>query len=90
LALRRKVRRDQSVATHRAARAVDQFFEHSGGDVLRLGNPVEQAWRNVHAAQLHALNDLDHTLAIPVPGNSVRVDGIQWCESHTKRFRPTQ
>jgi len=64
LALRRKVRRDQSVATHRAARAVDQFFEHSGGDVLRLGNPVEQAWRNVHAAQLHALNDLDHTLAM--------------------------
>ncbi|SEG93662.1 3-hydroxy-9,10-secoandrosta-1,3,5(10)-triene-9,17-dione monooxygenase [Thermomonospora echinospora] len=64
LSLRRRIRRDQVVATQRAAAAVDQLFEHSGGEVVRLGNPVEQAWRNIHTTQAHALNDLDRTLAM--------------------------
>lgn len=62
--LRRRIRRDQVVATRRAAAAVDHLFEHSGGEVVRLGNPVEQAWRNIHTTQAHALNDLDRTLAM--------------------------
>jgi 3-hydroxy-9,10-secoandrosta-1,3,5(10)-triene-9,17-dione monooxygenase len=64
LPLRRRIRRDQVVATQRAAAAVDHLFEHSGGEVVRLGNPVEQAWRNIHTTQAHALNDLDRTLAM--------------------------
>ncbi|RSN72137.1 hypothetical protein [Actinomadura sp. WAC 06369] len=66
--LRRRIRRDQVVATRRAAAAVDHLFEHSGGEVVRLGNPVEQAWRNIHTTQAHALNDLDRTLVMYVAG----------------------
>lgn len=62
--LRRRIRRDQVVATQRAAAAVDQLFEHSGGEVVRMGNPIEQAWRNIHTTQAYALNDLDRTLAM--------------------------
>ncbi|GAB2843839.1 flavin-dependent monooxygenase [Actinocorallia aurea] len=62
--MRRRIRRDQVVATQRAAAAIDQMFEHSGGEVVRLGHPVEQAWRNIHTTQAFALNDLDRTLAM--------------------------
>ncbi|TDC71716.1 flavin-dependent monooxygenase [Actinomadura sp. GC306] len=64
MAVRRRIRRDQVVATQRAAAAVDQLFEHSGGAVIRTGNAIEQAWRNIHTTQAFALNDLDRTLAM--------------------------
>ncbi|SNT58742.1 Acyl-CoA dehydrogenase, C-terminal domain [Actinomadura meyerae] len=64
MALRRGIRRDQAVATQRAAAAMDQLFEHSGGAVIRTGNAIEQAWRNIHTTQAFALNDLGRTLAM--------------------------
>ncbi|MFI0446541.1 acyl-CoA dehydrogenase family protein [Actinomadura sp. 6N118] len=63
-ALRRRVRRDQVVATRRAADAVDRLFEHSGGEMVRMGHPIEQAWRNIHTVQAFGMNDLDRTLAM--------------------------
>ncbi|KAB2341570.1 acyl-CoA dehydrogenase family protein [Actinomadura rudentiformis] len=63
-ALRRRIRRDQVVATRRAADAVDRLFEHSGGEMVRMGHPIEQAWRNIHTVQAFGMNDLDRTLAM--------------------------
>ena len=38
-------------------RAIDLLFEASGGHALFLDNPIQRAWRDVHAMRAHAGND---------------------------------
>ena len=56
LDLRVTVRRNQVRATHRAMEAADQLFMHGGGGALRLDQPLQRAWRDLHAGMNHIVN----------------------------------
>lgn len=62
--LRLRTRRDQVRATERALTAADLLFKTAGGTSLRRGNPIERAWRDVHAGSVHVANDVERTLAL--------------------------
>jgi 3-hydroxy-9,10-secoandrosta-1,3,5(10)-triene-9,17-dione monooxygenase len=62
--LRLRTRRDQVRATERSLAAADLLFKTAGGNSLRRGNPVERAWRDVHAGSVHVANDVERTLAL--------------------------
>lgn len=62
--LRLRTRRDQVRATERALGAADLLFKTAGGNSLRRGNPIERAWRDVHAGSVHVANDVERTLAL--------------------------
>jgi 3-hydroxy-9,10-secoandrosta-1,3,5(10)-triene-9,17-dione monooxygenase len=44
--------------------AVDRLFEASGGRAIFLNNPIQRAWRDVHAMRAHAGNNPDKMAAI--------------------------
>jgi 3-hydroxy-9,10-secoandrosta-1,3,5(10)-triene-9,17-dione monooxygenase len=54
--LRARGRLDQVRATQLAASAVDRVFTNSGGRVLHEQNPIQRAWRDIHAGSLHNSN----------------------------------
>jgi 3-hydroxy-9,10-secoandrosta-1,3,5(10)-triene-9,17-dione monooxygenase len=56
VALRARGRLDQVRATQLAASAVDRVFTNSGGRVLHELNPIQRAWRDIHAGSLHNSN----------------------------------
>ncbi|WP_100497423.1 3-hydroxy-9,10-secoandrosta-1,3,5(10)-triene-9,17-dione monooxygenase oxygenase subunit [Geodermatophilus chilensis] len=62
--LRLRTRRDQVRATERALAAADLLFKTAGGNSLRRGNPIERAWRDVHAGSVHVANDVERALAL--------------------------
>jgi 3-hydroxy-9,10-secoandrosta-1,3,5(10)-triene-9,17-dione monooxygenase len=45
-------------------RAVDRVFEASGGRAVYLNNPIQRAWRDVHAIRAHAGNNLEKAAAV--------------------------
>jgi 3-hydroxy-9,10-secoandrosta-1,3,5(10)-triene-9,17-dione monooxygenase len=49
-------RRDQVRAAWRAVSAVDEVFARSGGNALRLDNPLQRFWRDAHAGLNHAIH----------------------------------
>src|SRR5262245_57352442 len=51
-------------AADRSVRAVDRLFEASGGRGIFLDNPIQRAWRDVHAIRAHAGNNLERAAAI--------------------------
>jgi 3-hydroxy-9,10-secoandrosta-1,3,5(10)-triene-9,17-dione monooxygenase len=57
LALRARCRWDAGKAIEWSVRAVDRLFEASGGRGLFLDNPIQRAWRDVHAMRAHAGNN---------------------------------
>ncbi|HEY3912760.1 MAG TPA: acyl-CoA dehydrogenase family protein [Stellaceae bacterium] len=57
LADRARYRWDSGKAIDRSIRAVDLLFETSGGHALVLDNPIQRAWRDVHAMRAHAGNN---------------------------------
>jgi 3-hydroxy-9,10-secoandrosta-1,3,5(10)-triene-9,17-dione monooxygenase len=59
LAHRARYRWDTAKATDRSVRAVDRLFEASGGRGIFLDNPIQRAWRDVHAIRAHAGNNLE-------------------------------
>jgi 3-hydroxy-9,10-secoandrosta-1,3,5(10)-triene-9,17-dione monooxygenase len=63
-ALRVRVRRDQVRGSRAALRATDRVFESAGGRALFLDQPIQRAWRDVHAARVHAINDTERGLQI--------------------------
>jgi len=62
--LRVRVRRDQVRGTQAAIRATDRVFESAGGNALYLDQPIQRAWRDVHAARVHAINEPERGLAL--------------------------
>lgn len=62
--LRVRIRRDQVRGSRAAMRATDRVFESAGGRALFLDNPIQRAWRDVHAARVHAINDTERGLQI--------------------------
>jgi 3-hydroxy-9,10-secoandrosta-1,3,5(10)-triene-9,17-dione monooxygenase len=57
LADRARYRWDSGKAIDRSVYAVDRLFEASGGHALFLDNPIQRAWRDVHAMRAHAGNN---------------------------------
>jgi 3-hydroxy-9,10-secoandrosta-1,3,5(10)-triene-9,17-dione monooxygenase len=64
LAQRARYRWDTAKATDRSVRAVDRLFEASGGRAVYLNNPIQRAWRDVHAIRAHAGNNLEKAAAV--------------------------
>ena len=59
LAQRARYRWDTAKAVDRSVRAIDRLFEASGGRGVFLDNPIQRAWRDVHAIRAHAGNNLE-------------------------------
>jgi 3-hydroxy-9,10-secoandrosta-1,3,5(10)-triene-9,17-dione monooxygenase len=51
-------------AADRSVHAVDRLFEASGGRGIFLDNPIQRAWRDVHAIRAHAGNSIEKAAAI--------------------------
>ena len=57
LAMRARCKWDSGKAIDWSVRAVDHLFEASGGRGIFLNNPIQRAWRDVHAMRAHAGNN---------------------------------
>jgi 3-hydroxy-9,10-secoandrosta-1,3,5(10)-triene-9,17-dione monooxygenase len=55
-ALRLETRRNQVRAVRRAVDAVDRLFAIAGGNSLRLDQPLQRFWRDLHAGMNHICN----------------------------------
>jgi 3-hydroxy-9,10-secoandrosta-1,3,5(10)-triene-9,17-dione monooxygenase len=64
LTSRARYRWDAAKATTWCVHAVDRLFEASGGRAIFLNNPVQRAWRDVHAMRAHAGNNPDKAALI--------------------------
>ena len=49
-------RRNQVRSAWRAVRAADEIFDRSGGNALRMYNPLQRFWRDGHAGLHHAIH----------------------------------
>lgn len=58
-AQRARYRWDTAHAASISVRAVDRLFTASGGRAIFRSNPIQRAWRDVHAIRAHAGNDLE-------------------------------
>jgi 3-hydroxy-9,10-secoandrosta-1,3,5(10)-triene-9,17-dione monooxygenase len=57
LTQRARYRWDAAKAIDWSVRAVDRLFEATGGRGIFLDNPVQRAWRDVHAMRAHVANN---------------------------------
>jgi 3-hydroxy-9,10-secoandrosta-1,3,5(10)-triene-9,17-dione monooxygenase len=57
LAARARYKWDAGKAIDWSVNAVDRLFEASGGRGIFLNNPIQRAWRDVHAMRAHAGNN---------------------------------
>jgi 3-hydroxy-9,10-secoandrosta-1,3,5(10)-triene-9,17-dione monooxygenase len=57
LAARARYKWDAGKAIDWSVKAVDWLFEASGGRGIFLNNPIQRAWRDVHAMRAHAGNN---------------------------------
>ncbi len=58
-AQRARYRWDTAHAANIGVRAVDRLFTASGGRAIFRNNPIQRAWRDVHAIRAHAANELE-------------------------------
>lgn len=56
ISTRIRIRRDQQIAAEDLVDLVESLFRHTSGEVLRVGNPVERGWRDIHAARTEPLH----------------------------------
>jgi len=61
---RARYRWDAAKATTWSVQTVDRLFEASGGRAIFLNNPIQRAWRDVHAMRAHAGNNPDKAALI--------------------------
>jgi 3-hydroxy-9,10-secoandrosta-1,3,5(10)-triene-9,17-dione monooxygenase len=61
---RARYRWDSAKAIDWSMRAVDLLFEASGGRAIFLTNPLQRAWRDIHAMRAHAGNNLERAAAV--------------------------
>jgi 3-hydroxy-9,10-secoandrosta-1,3,5(10)-triene-9,17-dione monooxygenase len=64
LNFRARCRWDIGKATDWSVRAVDRLMMASGGRGIFLDNPIQRAWRDVHAMQAHASNNVERAAAV--------------------------
>jgi 3-hydroxy-9,10-secoandrosta-1,3,5(10)-triene-9,17-dione monooxygenase len=64
LTQRARYRWDAAKATDWSMRAVDRLFEASGGRGIFLDNPIQRAWRDVHAMRAHVGNNPEKAAAV--------------------------
>jgi 3-hydroxy-9,10-secoandrosta-1,3,5(10)-triene-9,17-dione monooxygenase len=64
LSFRARVRWDAGKATDWSIQAVDRLMMASGGRGIFLDNPIQRAWRDVHAMQAHASNNVERAAAV--------------------------
>jgi 3-hydroxy-9,10-secoandrosta-1,3,5(10)-triene-9,17-dione monooxygenase len=64
LSFRARVRWDAGKATDWSVRAVDRLMMASGARGVFLDNPIQRAWRDVHAMQAHASNNVERAAAV--------------------------
>ena len=64
LADRARYRWEGAKAIDWSVRAVDRLFRASGGRGIFLSNPIQRAWRDVHAMAAHAGNNLERAAAV--------------------------
>ena len=64
LTQRARYRWDAAKATDWSVRAIDRLFEASGGGGIFLTNPIQRAWRDVHAMRAHAGNNPERAAAV--------------------------
>jgi len=50
------IRSNQVRASRRAVDAIDKLFAHAGASSLRLDNPLQSFWRDLHAGMNHVCN----------------------------------
>ena len=60
-------RRNQVSSAWRAVRAVDEIVARSGGNGLRMDNPLQRFWRDAHMGLVHAIH---------VPGSVFHVSAL--------------
>ncbi|MHB8961341.1 MAG: acyl-CoA dehydrogenase family protein [Candidatus Limnocylindrales bacterium] len=60
-------RRDQVQAAWRAVRAVDEIVARSGGNAMRMDQPIQRFWRDAHTGLAHAIH---------VPGTVFHAAGL--------------
>ncbi len=58
-------RRNQVQAAWRAVRAVDEIVARSGGNGLRMDNPMQRFWRDAHMGLAHAIHVPGHACSTP-------------------------
>jgi alkylation response protein AidB-like acyl-CoA dehydrogenase len=56
LAERAASRRTQVAAAWRAVRAMDEVVARSGGNGMRMDNPIQRFWRDGHMGLVHAIH----------------------------------
>lgn len=49
-------RRTQVAAAWRAVRAMDEIVARSGGNGMRMDNPIQRFWRDAHMGMVHAIH----------------------------------
>lgn len=64
LRARARYRWDAAKAIDRSMHAVDRLFTASSGRVVFLNNPLQRAWRDIHAMRAHAGNNLEKGAAV--------------------------
>ncbi len=64
LTRRARYRWDAAKAVEWSVRAVDRLLEASGGRGIYLSNPIQRAWRDVHAMRAHAGNNPEKAAAV--------------------------
>jgi 3-hydroxy-9,10-secoandrosta-1,3,5(10)-triene-9,17-dione monooxygenase len=64
LAQRARYRWDAVKAVEWSVGAVDRVLEASGGSAVYLSNPIQRAWRDVHAMRAHAGNNPEKAAAV--------------------------
>jgi 3-hydroxy-9,10-secoandrosta-1,3,5(10)-triene-9,17-dione monooxygenase len=47
-----------------SVRAIDRLLKASSGRVVFLSNPIQRAWRDVHAIQAHVGNNLERAATV--------------------------
>jgi 3-hydroxy-9,10-secoandrosta-1,3,5(10)-triene-9,17-dione monooxygenase len=64
LEFRARCRWDCGKATDWSVQAVDWLMMASGGSGIFLDNPIQRAWRDIHAMQAHASNNVERAAAV--------------------------
>jgi 3-hydroxy-9,10-secoandrosta-1,3,5(10)-triene-9,17-dione monooxygenase len=64
LAYRTRYRWDAAKAIDWSVGAVDRLLTASSGRVVFLSNPIQRAWRDVHAMRAHVGNNLEKAAAV--------------------------